>query len=155
MVGRDHSMRVERYFYVGTAVISASFLAYIYTQPFAYRPTTDVLGMATFPAVILAGILVGSIVTLVRLRGSQGEMGQSQLRFWPSLAITVGALLGTYGLWYFDPTISCTLLALFLLLVEKIRDWRVLVGIPVVIGLLVSVLFIQVLGVYFPHSLIG
>jgi len=73
----------------------------------------------------------------------------------PMILLSGGVLVGTLGLWRFDAIISCSALVLLLLFTGRVRDWRLLAGIPIGVGLVIYFLFVRLLGVYFPHGIVG
>lgn len=143
--------RAEDIFFFTLAIASIGILVYIWLQPWAYVQTGGALGIAIFPTAFITVLLITSVVALFRQKeGSKRPSEGERVSFWPVFLLSGGIIAGTFGLWNFDPTISSGALVLFLLLVAGIRDWRLLAGLPIGMGLLIYILFIRVLGVYFP-----
>lgn len=157
--GAEKRSRRECVFYVSAALMSMGVLVYLWTRDWAYRYTGDGLSMAAFPTIFAAGLLIACIVGLVTGKGrkessaspppSSDDVSSS---LWPSVLLSGSVIVSTVGIWYFDAVVTCTLLVLFLLLVGRVRDWRVLGGVSLGTGLLIYVLFVLVLGVFFPHG---
>ena len=148
--------RTEYVFYISATLISIALIVYLWSQPWAYTKTGDGLSMAAFPTVFAAGLLIASMTGAI-LKGRQEEHSQPSPKeepplLWPVILLGGGVIASTLGLWYFDAVISSSLLVFFLLFAGRVRDWRLLAGISVGTGLLLYVLFILVLGVYFPRG---
>ena len=155
--------RAERIWYAIVAGLAVGLLVYVRTQPFAHMRTTDKLGMATFPTIVLAVLLLASVLGLFRKTREEHTKPPKEeipteeagIRFLPVVALVGASLLATFGLWRFDPINSCSGLVLVLLIIERVRDWRLLVCLPIGTGGVIYVLFIGVLDVYFPRGFIG
>ncbi len=148
--------RAEDVFYFSVATASIGILVYTWLQPWAYLRTMDGLSLAAFPTVFIALLLIASISGLIfkkrQKESSKQPTKEERFLFWPVMWLSGGVVAGTFGLWNLDPVITSGALVLLLLLVAAIRDWRLLVGLPIGMGLLIYILFIRVLGVYFPHG---
>jgi hypothetical protein len=77
------------------------------------------------------------------------------LSFRPVLLLVGVVLLAALGLWRIDPIVNFSVLVLVLLLAEGVRDWRLLVGMPILTATTIYVLFILILNVYFPNALLA
>jgi len=64
--------------------------------------------------------------------------------------LTAVILLAAQVIWLVDPVVMCALLVLLLMRVARISDWRLLSGATIGTLVLLYVLFVRVLGVYFP-----
>ena len=143
-------------FYFSLATLSIGVLVYIWLQPWAYFGTGGGLGIAIFPTVFVAILLfvslTGALCEKRQREGSKRPTEEERLLFLPVIFLTGGVVAGTFGLWNFDPVISVAAVVLLLLLTGSVRDWRLLVSLPIGMGLLSYFLFIRMLGVYFPHG---
>jgi len=151
--------RGEYIFYLSVAMVSVGLLGYTWTQPFAYLRTTDKVGVAFFPTIFVAILLItstmGALFKKRQKESSKPPTEEALLPFWPMILLSGGVLVGTLGFWRFDAIISCSALVLLLLFTERVRDWRLLAGITIGVGLIIYFLFIRVLGVYFPYGIVG
>ena len=147
--------RAEDVFYLSVATISVGLVVYIWLQPWAYLATSDGLRMSFLPTVFISLLLIASISGILSRKRQKESLKQpakeERFLFWP-VALLVGAgVASAYGLSNFDPTIISGAFVLLLLLSGGIRDWRLLVGLPIGMGLLIYILFIRVVGTYFPY----
>ncbi len=155
--------RAERIWFASVAGLALGLMVYVRTQPFAHMRTTDKLGMATFPTIVLAVLLLASVLGLFqktteeRTKQSKEALPteEAEIRLLPVVSLIGASLLATFGLWRFDPIISCSGLVLLLLLIERVRDWRLLVCLSIGTGGVIYVLFVWLLNVYFPRGVIG
>lgn len=151
----DKKARAERAFYLATALLSAAAMVYAWRQPWAHTKTGDGLSMAMFPTVFAGALLLAAVAALmIRGRGQESQPAEEDAPalVWSAAILGGGSALSALGLWYFDAALTSALLVLVLLLAGRVRDWRVLAGISVGTGVVVYVLFILVLGVYFPRA---
>ena len=143
----------EVVFYLSMVAISIGLFVYVWLQPWAYRQTMDGLGMAIFPTVFIAIVVIASIggVLLEKRHGESLKQSTKEERFllWPVSFISIAAVASTYGFRHIDPTITSGAFVLILLLGVGVRDWRLLAGLPIGTGLLIYVLFVRVMGTYF------
>lgn len=155
-VGSEKKSCAEYVFYISAALISIAVIVYLWFQPWAYTKTGDGLSMAAFPTFFAAGVLIACMTAAI-LKGRQKAHSPPPPKeepplLWPVILLGGGVIASTLGLWYFDAVISSSLLVLVLLFAGRVRDWRLLAGISVGTGLIIYLLFILVLGVYFPHG---
>ena len=152
----ERRSRGEYIFYFTAALLSGGLLVYAWRQPWAYMRTGDGLSLATFPTIFAATIFVvsttGALLEMRQKEGSKLPTKEGPFLFWPVILLSGLAVAGTFGFWNFDAVITSTALVLLLLLAGGVRDWRLLVGMSIGMGLLIYILFIWVLGVYFPHG---
>jgi hypothetical protein len=151
----DKKGRAEFAFYVAVALLSIVAIVYTWRQQWAHTRTGDGLSMAAFPMAFAAALLVTAVVAALR-RGRPAEPGPAEEDA-PALMRSAavlggGSVLSAAGIWYFDAVLTSALLVLVLLVAGRVRDWRVLASISVGTGVVVYVLFILVLGVYFPRG---
>lgn len=155
--------RAERIWYASVAGLAVGLMVYMWAQPFAHMRTSDKLGMATFPTIVLAVLLLASVLGVFRKTRKEHTKPakeampteEAEIRLLPVVSLCGASLVATFGLWRFDPLISCSGLVLLLLLIERVRDWRLLVGLPIGTGVMIYFLFIRLLGVFFPRGIIG
>jgi len=139
---------------------------YIWLQPWAYRKTGDGLGVAFFPTIFVAGIVISSIMGLIELnkgkkrqKGRTGETTQEQSGIeifnWPVAVLSVAGFAASFAIVHCDPLILTGALALIILIVGKVRKWYLLAGVAVVVPLLIYIFFVQLAGVFFPTRWFG
>ncbi|MFC2008592.1 tripartite tricarboxylate transporter TctB family protein [Chloroflexota bacterium] len=152
---REKYDRAESVSYVVLIAVSIGLVAYIWLQPWAYFHTADGVSLALFPTVFAVILCVASIIGAVRKAMHRDNSSLSiedfDLSMRPVVLLTGIVLVSAFGLWRIDPVFNFTALVLVVLLVEGVRDWRLLVGMSVLTGATIYVLFILILNVYFPN----
>jgi len=140
-------------------VLAVGLIAYIWSQPWAHRVADDKLGMAAMPIAYLAIAGFASALRIVAaIRTREQESSESQVPgpeeescpVWPIVLLSAVILLAAQVIWLVDPVVMCALLVLLLMRVARITDWRLLSGATIGTLVLLYVLFVRVLGVYFP-----
>jgi len=158
---RSGTKRPVLVFCSSVILLVVGLIAYIWTQPWAYRQTSDSLGMAALPTIYLAIAGLASVARLlVELRSKAAPVQQNgstdavqgNCPVWPVVLLVVLILAGTAVIWRVDPIVMCSGMVLILMLVAGIRDWRLLAGVTFGNLVLLYLLFVRLVGIYFPTS---
>ncbi len=149
--------RATYVFFFTVIGISIVLIVYIWLQPWAYKATSDRLGIAGLPTIYLAIAGIASLLQILvesknKNRDKQQMTEEQTCPFWPVAVLSAVVLVSAVGIWRTDPVITCSLLVLILMLIAGIRDWRLLSGLSLGTGLMLYLLFIRVLGVFFPST---
>ncbi len=147
----------EYIFFFALAGLTLVMLVWSWLQPWPYYKTGDGLSIATFPTVFAVLLIVCALMEVFKIKRRKETSNTSstgdKVYFWPTALINVGIIISTYVLWYIDPILSVISLTLLLLLAGKVRDWRMLVGIPLGMGAANYILFVWLMEAYFPVGL--
>ncbi|MFC2033476.1 tripartite tricarboxylate transporter TctB family protein [Chloroflexota bacterium] len=149
--------RTELFFYITTAAVSLGLIIYAWSQPWAHKRAGDGLLISAFPIIFAAIILLVSIIGVLAFvinshKGIQKQPMKEEFYFWPVLLLTASVFAGAIGIWRFDGVITCSVVVLYVLLIGGVRDWRLLSGLPLGMGVMIYILFVRIVGVYFPHG---
>lgn len=154
----DPTYRVEAVIFALSIVIAAPLLVYTWMQPWAYRHTSDGLGIAAFPTVFLVGmILFGAICFFGDYmdckRGVIPPASDVVGMDWKSTVLVgVISLLSPVTIFLIDPLLYVAVLCLVILLLGRVRKWSLLVIPAICLVVFIYVFMIKIADVFFPTT---
>jgi hypothetical protein len=137
-------------------VVSLVLVVYTWFQPWAYRHTSDGIGIAAFPTVFLVGIIFFGIICFVsdfiafRRGVNPGSTDVTAMDWTSTYTVSAIAILSPLTIFLIDPLFYVAVLCFLILIIGRVRKPLLLIIPTIGIVAFIYIFMIEIADVFFP-----